>query len=194
MPPGETLFVTFRLHGTLPYEVLSTLRDEHERFVAIQLAKDPDVATGEVRQRWEARYFLAMESYLDDHRQHADWLTNAAVAEVIKEAIHFRDTRQFDLHAYCVMPNHVHLLVTNDHADAPFHQILGSLKANSAKKANIILERTGKPLWASESYDHVVRNGKSFERIIGYILNNPVKAGLAEKWTDWPHSFCKYDW
>ncbi len=44
-------------------------------------------------------------------------------------------------------------------------------------------------LWQSESYDHIVRNGKEYSRIINYILLNPVKAGLVENWQDWELTF-----
>jgi REP element-mobilizing transposase RayT len=44
-------------------------------------------------------------------------------------------------------------------------------------------------LWQSESYDHIVRDEDEFYRIINYIINNPVKAGLVENWQDWPHTY-----
>ena len=43
--------------------------------------------------------------------------------------------------------------------------------------------------WQHESYDHVVRNEKEFERILAYIVNNPVKAGLVADWQDWPYTY-----
>ena len=42
--------------------------------------------------------------------------------------------------------------------------------------------------WQAESYDHVVRNGE-LERIISYVLENPVKAGLVEDWEQWPYTY-----
>ena len=89
------------------------------------------------------------------------------------------------------MPNHAYLLITNLSDDTPFYRVLGSMKANSAKRCNVELDRVGQPFWASESYDHLVRTNKSFNRIIGYILNNPVKAGLEKTWEDWPHTYLK---
>ena len=51
-----------------------------------------------------------------------------------------------------------------------------------------MLKREG-AFWQSESYDHVVRNDVELKRIIAYVLNNPVKAGLVENWQDWPYSY-----
>lgn len=87
------------------------------------------------------------------------------------------------------MSNHVHVLVTIHHEHRPFHLTLKSLKGYSARKANEVLNRTGQPFWQSESYDHVVRDAAAFNRIVAYILNNPVKAGFIESWEDWPHSY-----
>lgn len=193
-PPGETLFITYRLHGTLPRYILSELQAEHERFITNQINNHPDERVDTIKKRWEGRYFLAIDSFLDIATEGADHLANNAISEIVKESIHFRDERQFELHAYCIMPNHVHILVTNIREEVPFHRVLGSMKANSAKKANEYLGLSGQPFWQEESYDHVVRNGKSFERIIDYILNNPVKAGLARHWQEWPYTYCKYDW
>ena len=81
----------------------------------------------------------------------------------------------YTLHAFVVMPNHVHLLLTPQ-VDVP--KLLRSLKGITAKRANQALGLTG-AFWQEESYDHVVRDGKQFDRIRGYIEENPVRAGLA---------------
>jgi REP element-mobilizing transposase RayT len=66
-----------------------------------------------------------------------------------------------------------------------------SLKWYTAKECNKILNCTGQ-FWQHESYDHVVRNEEELNRIIEYILNNPVKAGLVETHEDWKWNYCKY--
>ena len=73
------------------------------------------------------------------------------------------------------MSNHVHVLIR------PLQQptrLLQSLKGTTAREANLILARTGQPFWQHESYDHWVRDQPELERIVAYIENNPVKAGL----------------
>lgn len=74
------------------------------------------------------------------------------------------------------MPNHVHLLLTfrTDPSVA-----LRKLKGTSARVANQVLGLTGQPFWQEESYDRLVRGPEEFARIENYILQNPVKAGLA---------------
>jgi REP element-mobilizing transposase RayT len=80
------------------------------------------------------------------------------------------------------MPNHVHLLLT---PLVNVSKALGSLKAGSAKSANLLLRRAGQCFWQDESYDHLVRNNEEFRRIERYIENNPVAASLALKAEDY---------
>jgi REP element-mobilizing transposase RayT len=56
----------------------------------------------------------------------------------------------------------------------------------------MILGRTG-AFWQDESYDHVIRDNAELERVIQYVLYNPVKAGLTDEWTKWKGSYYKYD-
>ena len=86
-----------------------------------------------------------------------------------------RPFRRYQLHAFVVMPNHVHLLVT-PHVIAT--RWLGPLKGYTGHLANQVLGRAGKPFWQDESYDHLVRHEGEFEKIRSYIEKNPVRAGL----------------
>src|SRR5438105_1390890 len=101
------------------------------------------------------------------------------IATVVVNSLRDGELRfhRYELHFFVVMPNHVHLLVT-PHVTAP--QWLGPLKGFIAHEANRILTRSG-PFWQDESYDHLVRSDAEFDRIRGYIENNPVKAGLVSE-------------
>ena len=90
-----------------------------------------------------------------------------------------------DLFAWVVMSNHVHVLLS---PHGPLQDVTRAVKKTSARQANLILARTGRPFWQEESYDHWVRDGKEFDRIVGYIEWNPVRAGLVERAEDWPWS------
>ena len=96
--------------------------------------------------------------------------------------------------AYCVMPNHIHLvckpLIDQDGASYPLQSILHSLKRYTALQANRILARKG-AFWQHESYDHVVRDEGEWRRIIAYVLNNPVAAGLVASQNDWRWLYCR---
>jgi REP element-mobilizing transposase RayT len=97
--------------------------------------------------------------------------------------------KHYVLHAYVVMPNHVHLLVT---AVVPLPKLTKSLKGITAKRANAILAMTGSPFWQEESYDHVARNQREFESIREYIEENPVRAGLVREASEYRWSSARW--
>jgi putative transposase len=106
---------------------------------------------------------------------------------MVVEAIHYNaDTLgHYVLHAFAVMPNHVHLLIT---PSVPLPKLTKSLKGITASRANAMLGRAGKPFWQEESYDHGVRKAGGFERIRRYIESNPVRAGLVLEASEYPWS------
>jgi putative transposase len=83
---------------------------------------------------------------------------------------------------YELRVNHVHLLI---HPQVKLSRITKAIKNFSAREANAILRRTGQPFWQDESYDHWVRGPRELEKIVRYIEENPVAAGLVKRAEDW---------
>jgi putative transposase len=121
--------------------------------------------------------FAAMDRLLDEARSGPIYLRQAAIADMIVEAIQYdaETLGHYIVHAFVVMPNHVHLLAT---PAVTLSKLTKSLKGITAKRANAILGLTGSPFWQDESYDHLVRNEREFEKIRNYIEGDPVRAGL----------------
>jgi REP element-mobilizing transposase RayT len=90
----------------------------------------------------------------------------------------------YELFAWVIMPNHVHILIL---PISDPQEITHFVKGRSAREANQILGRTG-PFWQHESYDHFVRSRKEFDRVVNYIEQNPVSAGLVSTTDDWRFS------
>ena len=178
-PHGAVFFVTFRLKDSLPAEVCASVRDQRHALAS-------DITGG--------RSFVKWDEFLHSNPSGRKWLASADIASVIDEALRYRDGSQYILHAHCIMPNHVHavieLLQGEAAREAPLNKVMQSLKRQTARKANSILGRVG-AFWQDETYDHVVRDHKEFNRTIAYILNNPVKAGLVARWTDWAWTYCR---
>lgn len=88
------------------------------------------------------------------------------------------------MHAFVVMPNHVHLLFTpiidSNGEPHPLAEIMKSIKGASSHSVNKLIRRRG-PLWEPESFDRIIRSGDDFEAKMIYILSNPVNAGLCSK-------------
>jgi len=84
------------------------------------------------------------------------------------------------------MPNHVHLLLRPE-SRRNLPEVVAAIKAISARAANRLLERTG-PFWSRDYFDRWIRDSESEQRIVRYIHNNPVRAGLCASAEDWPYS------
>ena len=118
-----------------------------------------------------------MDRYLDCTRCGPRHLVDASIARAIVDSFHRGVLLgHYDLGAYVIMPNHVHLLILPKISPS---RLLQSLKGSTGREANRILGRTGELFWQPESYDHWVRDQAEWERIAAYIEENPVKAGLA---------------
>ncbi len=107
------------------------------------------------------------------------WLKDPRIADAVTQALKRGESefRLYDLLAWAVMPNHVHV-VFQPFRELP--QVTRWIKGSTARTGNLLLGRTGQPFWQHESYDHCVRNSLELNRVIRYVERNPVTAGLAE--------------
>jgi putative DNA methylase len=112
------------------------------------------------------------------------------VAAMVQNALLFHDQTKYRLAGWVVMPNHVHVLCTPC-AGYGLAQVMHSIKSFTANEANKMLERRGR-FWQKEYFDRYIRNARHFSKVVAYIENNPVKANLCEKATDWPFSSARY--
>jgi REP element-mobilizing transposase RayT len=105
-------------------------------------------------------------------------MSDPRIADLVATAVlEGRERSYYDLSAWCVMPNHVHMLVLPRTA---LPRTMHWLKGSTARLANQILGRTGESFWQDESYDHWARDARERGAIATYIERNPVAAGLAE--------------
>ncbi len=195
-PRGFTLFITFRLANSLPIDVLERL-SQASKHVEDSLSKLPD--TPESHRRREQERLALFEKW--DDALHTTpvgehFLADDRIAAIVADCIRYHDKDWFDLDAYCIMSNHAHLVLTprekSETEDYGLAQIMHNIKRNSSKQANLILGRSG-PFWQHESYDHVVRDDAELERIVKYVLYNPVKAGLVDDPSKWPWSYSRVE-
>jgi REP element-mobilizing transposase RayT len=167
-------FVTFRLADALPASIVSTWQDE--------LLNRPE-------NEREAQLHRLIEAFLDGGFG-ACHLREPLIAELVESAIlHFDGTR-YTLHAWVVMPNHIHALFT-PRSIWSVSKIISSWKSFTAKEANKLIGRTGQ-FWQEDYFDRYIRIEHHFERVIEYIDLNPVKAGLCSKSNLWPHGSARF--
>jgi putative transposase len=163
-PHSAFVFLTWRLWGSLPAR------------------PDP---TGVHPSPGHA--FVASDHALDHCQSGSRWLEQPPIANLVAEAIQTgnRDKHFYELRAWVLMPNHAHLLIL---PKVPVPVIMRWLKGSTARRANQLLGRTGQRFWQDESFDHWVRHNTELDRIVQYIEENPVTAGLAPSAELWPWS------
>ena len=167
---GCTYFVTFRLNDSLPVETYRKIvADRDER-----LAKLAPNALKQQREDVLALFSTEIEDTLDSCLG-ACVLREEAVSQIVENTLLFRNQKDYWLHHYVVMPNHVHALVTA--GDVPLSEAVGAWKSVSAHRINKHLGRTG-VLWQEESFDHIVRDDQYLRAYRRYISDNPKRARL----------------
>jgi putative transposase len=154
------MFLTWRLYGSLPRSV--------------------DL----IGAKTDGQRFVLLDRQLDSAVIGPTWLKDERIAQCVVESLlkAEKEWGLYDLHAWVIMSNHVHVLLT---PHKPLRQVTQAAKSTSARGANLILGRSGERFWQAESYDHWVRDIREFDRIVRYIEENPVSAGLvgsAEEW------------
>lgn len=112
------------------------------------------------------------------------WLRDPRIGELVANTILFGDCQKrfYELYAWVVMPNHVHLLILPLVA---VPNLMRWLKGSTARGANQMLNRTGQAFWQAESYDHYLRNASQIGKTVAYIEENPRAAGLVQSPEDW---------
>ena len=161
-PNDAYLFLTWRLWGSLPGKVDLTVYST------------------------PGHAFIAHDRALDGRASGPLWLRDSRIADLVAQAILIGEGERhfYQLCAWVVMPNHVHLLIL---PRVPVPMLMRWLKGSTARSANRILGRTGQPFWQDESYDHYLRSNQ-VHRTAAYIEGNPVAAGLVFSAERWPWS------
>jgi type I restriction enzyme R subunit len=187
VPPDTPIFLTWNLKGALPAEARARLQRER-----IQLEQEPPRAGESVRDR-ALRHGKLLFAQTDDFLDHATsgplYLRDSASAQIVENAILFEANVRHALFAWCVMANHVHVLLK---PIWKLPRITQSIKGFTARQINLQQQQVGRVFWQDESYDHWARDEEEMQRIIHYIETNPVSAGLCAAPADWPWSSARF--
>jgi REP element-mobilizing transposase RayT len=103
--------------------------------------------------------------------------------QAIQSLLFYREQGKWLIFAYCLMPDHLHLLVTPQDG-ANLSSLIGNYESYTTRTA----WRYGVigSFWQRSFYDHILRSSEDSSGIVAYILDNPRRAGLVEHWEDWP--------
>lgn len=202
---------------------MEELRSRESEFPGIGISKsDANLRLGKSKSQssvWESRspggelaqakkeyqiallkYRLAYDKFLNNSTLPGINLLKDGNRKIIEEALLFWEGKRLTNHAWCIMSNHVHWIITvfekqkgvvvpNSDKEKPVYlqDLLHSVKLFTARRINENEHRSGQ-LWEAESFDTTIRNDRHFVNVFNYVIQNPVSAGLVQNWEDWAGS------
>lgn len=197
---GACFFVTFRLYNSLPVPQALALKSARDNLIIQAQKSGNDEARRECLLQIDQEYFDRL-NHLLDHSSFGDrYLSEPPVTQIIQEVLHEYDHHLYTLQAYCIMPNHIHLLIDTEiqlyktpiGQNHEGYQYLKDIMRKIKGKTGLLINKergTKGTVWSSESYDRYIRNKSHYLNTSAYIIQNPVKAGLVSNWQEWPGTF-----
>jgi REP element-mobilizing transposase RayT len=188
---NSVYFITYRLFNSLQKEVIGNLKNYYySNKNSLLKIKDEELKSVKLYEL-QRRYFGMFDRQLDTNKECINYLSHPEIAKITIDSLKFWDGKRYELLSYCLMPNHVHLLIYVERFIKPLYRIMQSIKRHSSRESNKIINRTG-AFWHEENFDHIVRSGSELERIINYMMTNPLKAGLVNNANEWKWRYCKF--
>jgi len=183
VPEGFPLFLTWNLKGSLPRRIVELLELDRKRLE--NESRRNNESNYERGIRHAKMLFDKRDRCLDTASDGPMYLKDSAAAEIVVGSIVWGVPKRYDLYAFVVMGNHVHVLLT---PKVDLQVITQGIKGYTAHEINGLANARGRIFWQDESFDHWARDEEEIHRIIDYIENNPVRAGLCQRTQDWPWS------
>ncbi len=166
-------FVTFRLADSLPQSKLQEYRQKRDEW----LKTHPKPWDSSVQEDYDNIFVAVIDRWIDAGYGECI-LIDKRVRDILEDAIMHSDSIKYDIYAFVIMPNHVHVLMTPREGNT-VQGIVGAWKRISSHGINTLLGRRG-TVWERESFDHLVRNADDFMETLQYIVDNPQ--GMSPKW------------
>lgn len=163
---NKTMFVTFRLADSLP-------KNKVEEFLADRanmLKEEKRTAGNNTRKAYDIMMMRKMEYCLNNGYGNCI-LRREDVRNVLVEALYYYNNKEYLLHTFVVMPNHVHILLSSL-TNKPINNIIGKVKGFTTFQLRKSLG-INEDIWQKGIFDRILRNWDEFEKYVDYIANNP---------------------
>ena len=163
---GKLQFITFRLADSLPRHVTEQLLALKQKF----LRDHPGEWTPQTKIEYHKLIGPTAEAALNNGYGSCV-LRNPRIRAILEQAFAHYDNEACIVHAYVIMPNHVHVLLQMIGSHQA-NTIIHSIKSFTARAINKTLNRTG-PLWLRDNFDRLIRSNPHYHATLQYIINNP---------------------
>jgi len=134
------------------------------------------------RVRQAGVYFVTTDTW----ERHALFVNTVLASTVVEQIVTCRDRGFYKLHAFALMPEHLHILLTPSD-ETTIEKAIQMIKGGSAHRIGIERPQAF-PIWHRSFHDRWIRDAEQFWQAKSYVEQNPVKAKLAEKPEDYPWS------
>ncbi len=191
---GAVYHISFRLVDSMPQSVRKKwihereclIENAKEQYKQLNLSKESlEKFVKETERKALHLYSEQKEKYLDAGHGKC-YLSIPEIAKMTADSLIHFDNARYRLHAWCIMPNHVHVIV-EIMPDYDLSEIIHSWKSYIAHMANKILGLT-ESFWQPDAYNHIIRSEKEYRFQIQYVWENPEKARL-KNW-EWRWKIC----
>ena len=181
LPPGETVFLTLRLHGTVPAATARELQAE------LRQAQE----AGTEHRRAQKQFFARFDAVLDRQPIGPRYFENERMAEALAGEIMMLEETGFIVHGFSILPNHAHLVL-----HLPAHSGLALAKAVDLLhlRTDQLCRRHVRPklppeakFWQPGWFEYVVEDEDELSRILAYVGENTSKVGLPPRFQEWPY-------
>ncbi len=202
---GQWYSVTCSLFGAIPKGAMEKYALQLEIAKRNLITAKSSKAIDSELMKLKKQYYITLYNYrlaYDDALHKSKFPKISLMAEknkpILEECLKFWEGKRLTSHAWCIMPNHFHWILSvyqKDEQENPVYlqDILHSIKLFSARRINKN-ESLGGQFWIHESFDTTIRNNIHFNNVFTYVINNPVSAGYVKNWQSWPGTFVKSEY
>jgi len=173
-------FVTIHLAGAIPKQ-----GEDRIQAISAELHQRESRTSNDAGLPLMRTIFREMEMWLDQAEGNS-MLNIPAVADVVTEAIHYRiKSNHWHVFEFVIMPNHIHMFLSVQ--QGTLKESIEDFKRWTGHQTAKLIDLPNGRFWQDEWFDHWSRSDEQDERIIRYIRNNPVTAGLVQKYIEWKY-------
>lgn len=193
LPPGETIFTTFRLAGSVPARAFRELHRARQAAQEAARALPEAAAFQAAHRRAEKVFFAGFDALLDAATVGPTFLDKEKIADTVAAELLMLEELGFQVLCFALLPNHIHaVLHLPASSGLSFYKALQLLHQRTTVQCRRVVRATLPPeadFWQTGSYDYVVHDAAELLRLVAYIRGNAARAGKTGRWLDWPYCY-----
>ncbi|GAA4003756.1 transposase [Hymenobacter fastidiosus] len=193
LTPGETLFTTFRLAGSVPARAFRVLHRQRQEAQETARQLTDAAAYQAALRRAEKRFFAGFDALLDAATVGPTFLEKENIAEIVAGELMLLEELGFQVLGFALLPNHVHaVLHLPAGSGVSLYKSLQLLHQRTAAQCRRLLRTTLPPeadFWQTGSYDYAVDDPAELVRLLDYVRHNAERTNRTGRWLEWPYRY-----